>query len=71
MLIEGLSNTGPWCRGGEVGYDGMEILRDSAACRRTRGAAQGGGAERYHNKHPFHVLMNSGGLSRASCRPGR
>jgi coenzyme PQQ biosynthesis protein C len=26
------------------------------------------GAERYHNKHPFHVLMNSGGLSKGQLQ---
>ena len=26
------------------------------------------GAERYHNKHPFHALMNSGGLSKGQLQ---
>ena len=26
------------------------------------------GAERYHNKHPFHALMNNGGLSRGQLQ---
>jgi pyrroloquinoline-quinone synthase len=28
------------------------------------------GNDRYHHKHPFHLLMHEGKLSRGSYRPG-
>jgi hypothetical protein len=29
------------------------------------------GAERYHDKHPFHRLLHGGKLNKGRCRPGR
>ena len=29
------------------------------------------GEQRYHHRHPFHLLMHEGKLTRANCKPGR